>query len=203
MSVDVDVCKHCSDNFIVNSKLITCFKCEFKFHPICVAVKYAWLKIISDNNNIIRFCDGCKLYNSTGNPNVEETVLKKEIECLQRESTLSRKLLEGLEYTNLLQKKVIQNLEVELGIAMPTPLAIGMDSSIKQISDKQHSDKIQSRSHVVASPTDVTSNPEKRSLRSEKLVQSKSNTIMNSVNINKDKKMKTKPIFDIMVIGIW
>ncbi|KAK9892678.1 hypothetical protein WA026_021531 [Henosepilachna vigintioctopunctata] len=46
------------------------------------------------------FCDGCKLYNSTGNPKVKETVLKKEIECLQRESTLSRKLLKGLEYTN-------------------------------------------------------------------------------------------------------
>lgn len=59
MSTSVHVCARCTDNFIVNSKLVTCKLCENSYHLQCVQIKDQVLKVIKDCDNLFWYCDDC------------------------------------------------------------------------------------------------------------------------------------------------
>ena len=52
-------CNKCKDNFLVNSKSVTCSSCNGIFHNMCVKVRDSVSKVISDNSNVLWFCDVC------------------------------------------------------------------------------------------------------------------------------------------------
>lgn len=58
-SSNTHVCATCSDNFIVNSKLIVCKYCNNKHHLQCVRIKDMMLKTINECKNLYWFCDDC------------------------------------------------------------------------------------------------------------------------------------------------
>lgn len=53
------ICGVCSDNFIVNSKLIKCSACTRDFHTKCVQVKDSALKVFSEYENFFFYCGEC------------------------------------------------------------------------------------------------------------------------------------------------
>lgn len=55
-----EVCKVCSDNFIVSSKCINCKYCQKAFHPQCVKIKDGVYKVIQESENIFWSCDTCR-----------------------------------------------------------------------------------------------------------------------------------------------
>lgn len=115
MPPGADVCLKCSDNFIVNTKSICCKLCKSLYHTQCVQVKDAWQKIFGECKNVLWLCDPCKnTWDKKVNnidTNYSEIILKKEIECLQREKGLLTKVLSEVKYTCELQKKIIHNYE--------------------------------------------------------------------------------------------
>ena len=50
-------CNKCEDNFLVNSKSVTCLSCNEIFHNICVKVRDSVSKVVSDNSNVLWFWD--------------------------------------------------------------------------------------------------------------------------------------------------
>nr|CAH7739063.1 unnamed protein product [Callosobruchus chinensis] len=113
MAPDVDVCKLCEDNYIVNSKSIKCDLCDLKFHTSCASINNNCLKYLSENDNLLWICDGCKgsVVKAPFKNNMEATVLEKEIECLRRELDLVTKRISDLEYTTDLQKTIIKSYD--------------------------------------------------------------------------------------------
>nr|CAH7755532.1 unnamed protein product [Callosobruchus chinensis] len=113
MAPDVDVCGICDDNFIVSSKTVKCSSCKMKFHNSCVSVKDSWIKIFSECENILWFCNDCKssMQSESKESKLELSLMKKESECLNRELDLTKKLLADLEYTVQLQKNLLKSYE--------------------------------------------------------------------------------------------
>ncbi|VEN36156.1 unnamed protein product, partial [Callosobruchus maculatus] len=113
MDSNTEICAVCKDNFIVSSKYIKCSLCRQKFHLVCVSMKDSWMRILSECDNLCWFCDNCKFTLTTRDEvfKAEVAILKKEIDCLNREKQLTSKILENLEYTNELQKTLIQSYE--------------------------------------------------------------------------------------------
>ncbi|VEN42150.1 unnamed protein product [Callosobruchus maculatus] len=113
MAPDVDVCKKCADNFVVSSKFVQCKVCNVKLHTSCASLKDSWQKVLTDCKNIFWMCDPCKnSFSVGGNENrAAVEILKKEIECVNREKTLTDKLLSEVQYTNELQKALLKQLE--------------------------------------------------------------------------------------------
>lgn len=62
MAGSAHVCLKCSDNFIVKSRQIACFYCENSYHLNCVQIKDNTYKAISDSDNLVWFCDECKIW---------------------------------------------------------------------------------------------------------------------------------------------
>nr|CAH7721427.1 unnamed protein product [Callosobruchus chinensis] len=119
------VCQSCSDNFIVNSKSVTCNYCNNAYHSHCAKVKDIVLKCISEKNaSLMWFCNACLTNVRTllsgsatttiipveEGPSAELQITQKENECLTREKNLMQKLLDEREYTINLQKQSIESL---------------------------------------------------------------------------------------------
>nr|CAH7720796.1 unnamed protein product [Callosobruchus chinensis] len=118
MASDVDVCRRCSDNFIVNTKIIKCDACEKVYHPACVNVKDNFSKYISECSNLFWVCDTCKECVTlkcipTGH-NTSLDSLQKDNDCLNREKDLLTKLLNELENVSQLQKFKIDAYEKQI-----------------------------------------------------------------------------------------
>nr|CAH7769349.1 unnamed protein product [Callosobruchus chinensis] len=113
MAPDVELCKVCDNNFIVSAKAIVCDICESKFHTSCVSVKDSWLKIITECENLLWVCDDCRRFvqKNTESSKAETNILRKEIECLNREIGLTKKVVAELEYSNELQKTLLKTYE--------------------------------------------------------------------------------------------
>lgn len=119
MASEPDVCKECSDNFIVNNKVIKCELCKLKFHLVCVGVKDSWQKFFSESPNICWFCSECKdlwrvrgqVQHEGSTKNSEILILNKEVECANRELLLTKQLVDELKYTTELQKTIIRKYE--------------------------------------------------------------------------------------------
>nr|CAH7751192.1 unnamed protein product [Callosobruchus chinensis] len=113
MAPDVDVCKKCEDNFVVSSKFIQCKVCNVKFHTSCASFKDSWQKVLTDCKNMFWMCDPCKNnFSVGGNENrAAVEILRKEIDCVNREKILTDKLLSEVQYTNELQKALLNQLE--------------------------------------------------------------------------------------------
>nr|CAH7724704.1 unnamed protein product [Callosobruchus chinensis] len=118
MASDVDVCRRCCDNFIVNTKIIKCDACEKVYHPACVNVKDNFSKYISECSNLFWVCDTCKECVTlkcipTGH-NTSLDSLQKDDDCLNREKDLLTKLLNELENVSQLQKFKIDAYEKQI-----------------------------------------------------------------------------------------
>ncbi|CAH1973711.1 unnamed protein product [Acanthoscelides obtectus] len=113
MAPDVEVCIVCSDNFIVCTKIVKCGLCKLKFHTSCVSVRDSWLKIFSECENIFWLCDDCKcsLQSVSNETKTDITLLRKELESVNRELDSTKKLLTNLEYTVQLQKSLLKSYE--------------------------------------------------------------------------------------------
>lgn len=57
--VAMATCAVCSDNFIVNGKMLACRYCQKLYHPHCVKVKETVEKVVKDYNGVFWFCDVC------------------------------------------------------------------------------------------------------------------------------------------------
>lgn len=106
MAPDVEICKICNDNFIVNSKIVKCGSCKTKYHTGCSSIKDSWLKIISECDNLFWLCDFCK--STLTESRMKIVILQKEIECLKREKSLTEKLLTEMEYMNEVHKSILK-----------------------------------------------------------------------------------------------
>lgn len=116
MAGDVCVCPRCSDNFIVNTKYLTCESCCKLYHSSCLNLKDVYCKFISESKNLIWVCDECNV-NLPKNIRInalseykemkcEIAILNKEVECLTREKQLMDKLISELQLSSkLLQSK--------------------------------------------------------------------------------------------------
>lgn len=121
MADDVRVCSRCSDNFIVNSKFLKCYICQEQYHYACSGIRDTHCKFITECKNVVWFCSECNIEglqtNKVGGAftvtqmSCEITVLKKEIECLNREKDLLRKLLSEMENTTTLLKSKVQDYQ--------------------------------------------------------------------------------------------
>ena len=113
-------CDKCDDNLHANSKSITCSSCDCSFHNMCVKLKDTVSKAVSDNNNILWFCDVCvqtvkaNFKTKPGNGNSRLQALEVEVSYL-------KKLLNEVEDKNSLLKsdndllhKRITSLEDEI-----------------------------------------------------------------------------------------
>lgn len=103
-----DICPFCKDNFIVNSRSITCDLCKYKCHSHCARIKDDICKSLIKIENLKWLCDKClKSFGEGGN---QVPSYKIELECAQRENELIRKFIRDQEYTISLQKEIINNL---------------------------------------------------------------------------------------------
>lgn len=59
MSTGTHVCTRCSDNFVVNSKLVTCRYCQDCYHTQCVQIKDQVQKAVNECANLFWYCDVC------------------------------------------------------------------------------------------------------------------------------------------------
>nr|CAI5827879.1 unnamed protein product [Callosobruchus analis] len=121
MAPDVDVCKECRDNFIVSTKCIKCDRCNQSFHPSCVSIKDNWMKIISECDSLMWFCNECKSPASHRSEEEKCLLLQEEVDCLKPELSCTVKLLEGLEYTVELQESL---LKCNVGNAFTSPSSV-------------------------------------------------------------------------------
>ncbi|VEN39001.1 unnamed protein product [Callosobruchus maculatus] len=99
-------CSRCSDNFIVNSKFIECKLCKLRFHLMCVSIKDSWLKIFSENTNIMWVCDQCKpkcTFPSTltmVSENVNRIPVEDNYKVMAAENVLYQKLVKEMDTKN-------------------------------------------------------------------------------------------------------
>nr|CAI5833166.1 unnamed protein product [Callosobruchus analis] len=106
MGPNVEVCSTCDENFLVNSKHVTCSCCLQKFHAICVSVKDSWLKVHS--KKLCSFCDSCQFKWQ------EVAILRNQLQSLKREKELVETLNHELTYSNHLQKTIIKKHEEDI-----------------------------------------------------------------------------------------
>ncbi|XP_030759177.1 uncharacterized protein LOC115884666 [Sitophilus oryzae] len=127
MADDVHVCVRCSDNFIVNQKFLKCNGCSGVFHYHCTGLKDAQCKFIGESDSVMWFCDQCcelnpgypaqGLHNNTSditNLKCEISVLRKEVDCLNREKCLLNKLLTEMECSTKLLKSRLEECEQKI-----------------------------------------------------------------------------------------
>nr|CAH7738523.1 unnamed protein product [Callosobruchus chinensis] len=90
-----------------------CKTCNVKFHTSCASFKDSWQKVLTDCKNMFWMCDPCKNNFSVGGNENRAAVemLRKEIDCVNREKILTDKLLSEVQYTNELQKALLKQLE--------------------------------------------------------------------------------------------
>ena len=98
-----DVCTRCLDNFVVNTKNISCKVCEKKYHPGCVKLKDSLYKALNDCDNVLWFCDLC-----IGMVN-EKLNITRQIMNLERKTDellgVTSKICDNVENTNFSEKK--------------------------------------------------------------------------------------------------
>lgn len=116
MADDVSVCYHCSDNFIVNTKLILCEFCSNRFHVSCVKLKDSWCKLINDCDNLMWFCDTCKddikkKWKVDNENNETSNALALEVNHLKQDLENARKLENELQTVNNLLKHRLCELD--------------------------------------------------------------------------------------------
>ncbi|CAH2006873.1 unnamed protein product [Acanthoscelides obtectus] len=111
MESNNDVCGACNRDFNARHNFVKCNLCSTNFHLACASVKYAWLNVIEDCDNLLWLCDKCKSTVCSNNAHfkAEITTLNKEIDCLSLEKQLTSKTVEDLEYTSLLLQSMIKN----------------------------------------------------------------------------------------------
>nr|CAH7729915.1 unnamed protein product [Callosobruchus chinensis] len=160
MAPDVDVCKKCEDNFVVSSKFIQCKICNVKFHTSCASFKDSWQKVLTDCKNMFWMCDPCKNnFSVGGNENrAAVEILRKEIDCVNREKILTDKLLSEVQYTNELQKALLKQLEDKVADLENTKHNMKYSEAVKSTSHISVKKRENTPVLLIQSKNDRTSN---------------------------------------------
>lgn len=131
MSTGEHVCAHCSDNFIVNSKVISCKLCSDFFHSQCLQIKDSVLKILKENNNLFWYCDTCVV---VVNEKLDTAKLINKLEAKTQECiNNSAELLKSFENSNEKTDKndwvTVVKKKKKIPPLVITPKNAGQDSS--------------------------------------------------------------------------
>lgn len=102
MSASAHVCAGCSDNFIVNSKLVTCRFCTQNYHFQCVQLKDQLYKTINECANLFWYCNDCVILVDE-RLNIEKRMANLERQAEENKITTTE-ILSRLETTSTTEK---------------------------------------------------------------------------------------------------